>query len=226
MYGMACLIEEAGVTLTKPPKCVVSGSDALLPNYEATIRRVFQAPVTEQYGMTEFAGNLSKCEAGKFHVDFECCVVEQIPIEDSNCCKLLLTGWGNPAMPFIRYELGDYAVPCNSPCTCGRQSQSYQSIDGRLEDYIVTPDGRKIIGMNQVFEYAKHAKEIQLVQNEVDAVEFRIVPDPGFGDLDKQALTREFSRRAGADMKITFRIVQQITRSSTGKFRAVISGLK
>ncbi|MCF8102170.1 MAG: hypothetical protein K9K66_10980 [Desulfarculaceae bacterium] len=223
MYSLANLISEAGLKLYNKPKYIISGSDALLPKYEMLISKIFGAPVTEQYGMSEFAGNMSKCEFGNYHVDFECCYVEALPIEKAGVYKILLTGWGNKAMPFIRYEVGDFGVPRDCNCACGRKSLYFESIDGRLEDYIITPDGRKIIGMNQVFEYAKNAREIQIYQKTPERVEFRIVPGRAFGKKDKEALTTEFRRRAGSKIVIQFNIVNELQRSASGKLKAVIS---
>jgi phenylacetate-CoA ligase len=224
MYTLSTLMEEAGLRLTNRPKYVVAGADALTPEFEASIRRGFGVPVTEQYGMAEFAGNMSKCEQGRFHLDFECCHLEQeaIPGAD-NQCKLIFTGWGNPAMPFIRYEVGDIGSAASDGCACGRSSLGLERIDGRLEDFVVTPDGRRVIGMNQVLEYARNAKTIQVYQCETGAIELRVVPGNGFGDEDKQALVRELRRRVGPEMAIHFRLVDRFVLSPTGKFRAVIS---
>ncbi|MDX1642076.1 MAG: hypothetical protein R3220_10285, partial [Balneolaceae bacterium] len=123
----------------------------------------------------------------------------------------------------IRYKIGDYGVPLDSDCKCGRKSDTFASIDGRTEDYVITPDGRKLIGMNQVFEYAKSALEIQLFQKEKEEVTFRIVPGENFGNNDKEALIREFRRRAGNEIEIKFEFVDAIQKSPSGKFKAVIS---
>ena len=223
MAVLAALMEEADLRLFNRPKYVVTGADALLPSYETTINRVFGTPVTEQYGMAEFCGNMSKCEYGAFHLDFECCCTEQVPIEGSDSVKLIFTGWGNLAMPFIRYEVGDLGRPSGGQCTCGRHSSCFSSIDGRLEDYVVTPDGRKLIGMNQVLEYAPNAREIQIYQERVGAVEFRMVPAEGFGEADEEALLREFRRRGGNDISVSFKVVESLNRSSSGKLKAVVS---
>jgi len=226
MYILASLMDKQGLRLHSKPKLIVSGSDALLPKYADLICRVFGSPITEQYGMAEFAGNMSKCEHGMFHEDFECCYIEEISRSSQpESGKLLMTGWGNGAMPFIRYETGDFAIPSQKACKCGRMSKCYTSIEGRLEDYVVTPDGRKIIGMNQVFEYAKNAKEMQIYQSSPNKIEFRIVAGKKFGDADKKALKREFTRRAGVDMKMEFKFVKSLQRASSGKLKAVISDI-
>ncbi len=227
MLVLANHILDTGQQLTNRPKMVIAGSDTLYPGFQSRICQAFGAPISEQYGMVEFAGNLSKCDRGCFHVDFECCHVETQPIDDDQgFVELLLTGWGNPAMPFIRYRIGDFAKPSDGPCSCGRHSECLDSIDGRSEDYIVTPDGRMIMGMNQVFEYASGADEIQIHQKEAHSIEVRIVPGPAFGDADKAALTRELRRRIGDNMNIEFILVDSIPRTSSGKFKAVVSDVE
>jgi len=63
---------------------------------------------------------------------------------------MVFTGIANLAMPFIRYDIGDYALTSEEECDCGRKSVIVRSIEGRTEDCIKTPDGRTVIQMNQV----------------------------------------------------------------------------
>lgn len=223
MFALSSAMEENGLTLANPPKWIVAGADVLLPSFKKSFEKAFGAKSTEQYGMSEFAGNMSCCEYGNFHVDFEVCHVEKIPVDGTPYSRLILTGWGNDAMPFIRYEVGDLAVPHDGPCPCGRESECFKSIDGRLEDYVITPDGRKLMGMNQVLQYAENAREIQIYQGSIDSIVFRIVPGDGFGVADRAALKREFLKRAGPEFSVDFEIVDALERASSGKIRAVIS---
>lgn len=226
IYTLTMAMEHAGLTLQSPPKMVVCGADVLLPEHVRSFRKCLGAPVTEQYGMTEFAANMSKCEKDRFHVDFECGIVEHLPINNANYSRLILTGWGNRAMPFIRYEVGDFGVPLDSPCECGRASACFASVDGRLEDYIVTPDGRKLMGMNQVLTASPNVKEIQIFQAANGAIEFRVVPDQQFDQHDQRVLEEEFRKRAGQDLPVSFSIVNQLPRGPNGKLRAVVSELR
>lgn len=223
MVNLARLMKKNHLSLANKPKIIFAASDALLKNHECIISEVFEAPVTEFYGNAEFAGTMSKCEHGRFHVDYEHCYIEKQKVDETDNHELILTGWGNAAMPFIRYKIGDYGVPDDSDCECGRNSDTFSGIAGRLEDYVITPDGRKLIGMNQVFEYAENALEIQLFQKKKDEVIFRIVPDQDFNKNDRAALEREFRRRAGNKIQIKFEIVTSIEKSSSGKFKAVHS---
>lgn len=227
IHVLAHYLLDRGIQLANPPKYVVTGSDALLPAFEKSIQSGIGAPVTEQYGMAEFAGNMSKCEHGAFHLDFECCHVEGMPLAGSDGTRqaLVFTGWGNPAMPFIRYEVGDYGTPAAEPCPCGRESLTFQGIDGRTEDYIRTPDGRLVIGLNQVLEYGTGAKEIQIYQERLDQIELRVVPGPEYCEESQRALLRELRRRVGDSLDVKFVQVETIPRTPSGKFRAVVSKL-
>jgi phenylacetate-CoA ligase len=220
------LVDHA-IELQGGPEVVITGSDALLPRFARRIREALHAPVTDQYGMLEFAGNFAQCEHGNYHLDYECGHAELLPMEGTDRRNLVLTGWGNRAMPFIRYEVGDHAVlpASQAPCACGRHTWYIARVDGRLEDYVYTPDGRKIIGMNQVFEYAVGTRKMQIRQDAVDRIEVRIVPAPDYDDAaTRAAVGRELQRRLGdVPMDIEYTLVDDIPPEANGKFRAVVS---
>ena len=229
MYILASFMEENGLRLFNRPKYIVTGADALLPTFEQTIKRVFGVPVTEEYGMAEAVGNFSKCEYGKFHLDAEFGIVELLPVDNQtnpNLRRLVFTGLANLAMPLIRYDIGDYGKVDLKSCPCNRQTLTLESIDGRVEDYIRTPDGRMAIGMNQVFEWAPGAREIQIVQNSLSKIEVCIVPRPSYSKNDENKLLCELRKRLGNQIEIKFKLVQNIPRTKSGKFHAVVSTLK
>ena len=227
IYVLCQYLLEHDIQLESKPNIITCGSDALIPAFEKTIRKALGVPVTEQYGMAEFAGNYSKCEHGRFHLDFECCHAELLPVEDTQRHELIFTGWGNPAMPFIRYAVGDHAMLGDSSiCTCGRHSPWIVAIDGRTEDFIRTPDGRKIIGLNQVLEYCEGAREIQIYQDKLHEVEIRVVTGPGYSENSENNVLREMRTRVGNKLKIKFVFVDEIPRTVSGKFRAVVCNLK
>ena len=226
MYVLANFIREQSLSFTKPPQMVVSGSDALLPGFERVVGEVFGAPVTDQYGMAEACGNFARCENGKYHLDFEFGAVEALPLEgqtNSRLRRLVFTGFANPAMPFIRYDIGDYGWLSEEPCTCGRHTLTLDAIEGRTEDFVRTPDGRMAIGMNQVFEWAPGILEAQVRQDAIDEIEVLLVPAASYNKRDEEVLTAEFRKRLGSDIAIRYRLVDHIPRTQSGKFRAVVS---
>jgi phenylacetate-CoA ligase len=229
MYTVAAFMLSKDITLAKPPKVIFTGSDALSKSRQFAIEKAFGAPVTEQYGMAEACGNFSKCEVGNFHLDFEFGFVEYLDIPDSPDSvykRMVFTGFTNTAMPLIRYDVGDLCIPSEDLCSCGRSSEIVEEIVGRSEDYIVTPDGRRIQGMNQVFEWAEKTREIQFVQPDINTVVVNYVPLSDFRfERDLEGLSVELRRRLGPDMNIEFQAVNQVKKTTLGKFKAVVSML-
>jgi phenylacetate-CoA ligase len=63
----------------------------------------------------------------------------------------------------------------------------------------------------------------QLVQEDYDSIEIRIVPGPGYGEADTQHLLREFRKRLGDGVRVRVTLVPELERSASGKFKWVIS---
>ena len=228
MAVLAGFMRDAGLRLTNRPKCVVTGADALLPCFEKLLRDTWGVPVTESYGTAECCVNFSKCEHGRFHDDYEFAIAELVddPHDLQGPKRIVSTGLANRAMPLIRYETGDLALESDERCRCGRATRVLRSIDGRIEDYVRTPDGKMAIGMNQVFEWVPGAREMQIVQHRLDRIVVRIVRRESYGESDTKALLQELRNRLGGEIAIDIDFVDDIPRAANGKFRAVVSTLQ
>lgn len=228
MAVLANLILESGARLTNRPKVVVCGAESLLPAQEQLLSRVFGVRVTDQYGAAEGVANLARCEHDRYHEDFEFCIVqtEPNPLDPAGPRRIIGTALHNPAMPLIRYEIGDLAHLSAEPCPCGRATPYALRIDGRNEDYVRTPDGRCVAGMNQVFKWVAGAREIQIVQNELERIVVRVVRRESYSDADTQALLRELRARLGEAIKIEVEFVDSIERGAGGKLRCVVSTVR
>ncbi len=80
--------------------------------------------------------------------------------------EVIATGFANRAMPLFRYRTGDVAtLRKHAGCSCGRSRPIIEELDGRIEDYVVTPDGRRIGRMDHVFKDALLVKEAQILQS-------------------------------------------------------------
>lgn len=227
MFILADYLRNNNLILNHPPKYIVGGSDTLIPAFESLFEEVFGAKVTDQYGFAEACGNLSRCEYGKYHLDAEFGAMELLPSDapDPRIQRMVFTGFANPVMPLIRYEIGDLARTSNEVCECGRQSVTVDAIEGRTEDYIRTPDGRRIRAMSTVFMLAPGIRLAQVRQRAIDELEILMVPGDSYSDADRKIIHDELRRRVGEVMSITFTLTDSITRSSNGKYRAVVSDL-
>ncbi len=169
---------------------------------------------------------MSECEEGNLHVDMEVGIVEvdrHTESEHTLTGELICTGLHNHAMPLLRYRTGDVATMLKGPCPCGRSGQVFTQIDGRREDYVLTPNGAKVGRMDHIFKDALNVKESQILQEEADALIVKIVRRPGYSSKDEADLLTEFRTRLGGGMRIDFKYVDDIPRLPNGKFRAVVS---
>jgi phenylacetate-CoA ligase len=209
-------------------KAVFPSSESLLAFHREVIEEAFAAPIFDRYGTSEFVVSMTGCALGRLHLDMEFGIVEveiQEETEDYVRGPLLVTGLGNDATPFIRYRIGDVGTRSKHTCACGRPGDVFLDVDGRVEDYVVTPDGRWVGRLDHVFKGELDIAEAQIIQETADAVEVRLVPRETFDTRAEQSLLKEIRSRLGDEIRIDLRRVDEIPREANGKFRAVKSAV-
>jgi phenylacetate-CoA ligase len=199
------------------PRAIFTASETLLDFQRAAIERAFAAPVFNWYGTTEMTCNIVECAFGSLHYRTDYGVLE---LREGG--EMVATGLNNPAMPLIRYRAGDVASARPGTCDCGCAFPLIERIEGRIEDYIRTPEGRLVGRLDHLFKDARHLREAQIVQTQLDEVTLRVVTDDGFAE---QPILNEARQRLGATMKIRFERVPAIERTAGGKFQFVVSKL-
>ncbi|MEX0886362.1 MAG: hypothetical protein WD009_07980 [Phycisphaeraceae bacterium] len=222
-------LRQRGRPLAHPPRWIITGAESLLPVQVRDMRQWIGADVTDQYGQAEGCANLSRCEKLNYHVDMEFAAVEPIERQRSDegrVCSLVGTSLHNYAQPFIRYDTGDLATFSDTPCDCGRAGPVASYIDGRVEDYVVTPDGRRIGRLDHCFKDMVHIAESQVIQEQEDRLRVLVVRRADYTDADERQLMHEFRARLGDAIAIDVEYVESIPRTSSGKLRAVVSRLK
>ncbi|MBO3699746.1 phenylacetate--CoA ligase family protein [Roseivirga sp. E12] len=219
IYRLAEIIQALNLNITNGPEIIMTGAESLYENQKKTIEEVFKCLVVDQYGFSEGAGNASKCELKLFHEDFEFGILEDTQSE------IITTGFANYAMPFIRYEVGDTASWTHKKCGCGRQSRTINKIEGRTEDYVMTPEGTKILRFDYLFKNMEQIVECQVIQRKMGEVVFAIVPRPDFSLKDERVLRRLVSEWISPTIVVKIEKRTSIKRTTTGKFKAVVSEL-
>jgi len=229
IHMLAVHAGDAGLALKSPPRAVFTGAENMLDFQRRDIQQFTGAILTDQYGCSEGCGNASQCPEFGYHEDFEFGVVEGVEIHPGCSTRsILCTGFASDAFPFIRYEVGDAGVwpPNGEPCRCGRSSKRLLRIDGRQDDYVITPEGTRIMRFDYVFKDALNAKEVQIVQEKMGEITVRLVRRPAYSTSDEVEIQREIQRWISPTLAVRFDYVQGIEREPNGKFRAVVSRLK
>lgn len=231
IHVFVTLLEEHNISLKNNPRVVFIGAENLLDYQKTKITQVLKTEITDQYGFSEACGNASKCKHEYYHEDWEFGILdfdnETINPDDSYTGNIIATGFANYYFPFIRYQVGDVGtwMPEDFQCSCGRQSKAIGYIDGRVEDYIITPEGNKIMRFGYVFKETRGVKEAQIIQKEKTSIIIRIVPRETFSEADKAIILDKIKTWVSPTLKVYFEIVNCLPRTTSGKLRAVVSEL-
>jgi phenylacetate-CoA ligase len=227
LYVMARALLDAGRPLPRGRLAgVFTSSERLLATHREVIETAFNAPVADRYGTSEFAVSMTCCEQNRLHVDMEFCIVEVEPLEDNDDWvrgAILVTGLAPDAIAFFRYRIGDVGTLSKRPCPCGRPGTVFLDVEGREDDYVLTPDGRLIGRLDHLFKGQTQIAEAQILQTEKERITVRIVPRLGYDEADERSLLREIRDRLGAQIETRIEKVREIPREHGGKFRAVKS---
>jgi phenylacetate-CoA ligase len=228
LYIFAKFIKDHGLKVHKP-KALFSASEVLHDFQKSILEEVFQCPVYQWYGQVETTINIHECEHRQLHVKEEYGLLELLN-DDGNDAKpgeianVIATGWGNKAFPLIRYNTGDNMIlALDQNCPCGRNGRIIEKIIGRDEDFIITPEGRKIGRLDFVFKPVDTVDESQIIQESLNQILVKVVPMPGYSEHDEQLIKKMIIEYIGTSMNIRIEKVKSIERSANGKIRYVIS---
>jgi len=231
IYLVALRLNDDGVRTVRP-RAVFTSSETLLEHQRAEIERAFGCKAYSYYGNAERAGYIGECERGSFHVMAEHSIAEFLnddgaPVRPGEEGVLVCTNVDNLAMPLIRYVTGDVAVPlpAGERCPCGRGGRLVRSLVGRVEDYVVTPDGAHVGRLDHILKGVRHVREAQVYQPAVDRVVLKVSRDEGYSEADERTLLANTRERLGTSMDIAFEYVDRVERTAGGKFRFVVSDM-
>jgi phenylacetate-CoA ligase len=209
------------------PKAIVASSETLLPHQRDAAEAAFGCPVTDHYCTAEMNAFVAQCELGTHHVWPTAGICEILvdgrAAEPGERGELVTTGFINDMMPLIRYRTGDTAVRGDG-CGCGLSFPTIASIEGRMDDVLVSPDGRQVGRLDPIFKgLADDAfHEVQIAQVAADRVVLRYVPGTRFDPSAVEQVTRELGVRMGPAVRVESEQAAYLARGANGKLPAVV----
>lgn len=212
-------------------KSIFTSSETLLDYQRKLIEDTFQVKVHNYYGTSEMSAYITECEKGELHLKSEYSFVEILNSKNQACKpgetgRIVSTNFINAAFPLIRYDVGDMVkISSNQASKCGKNGLLIDYIWGRIENYVYTPEGYMVGRLDHLFKDALNVKEAQIEQRNKNEVIIRITPGDDYTKDDEIAILKEARKRLGSTIKILFEYVEDIPRTSGGKFRFVISSL-
>jgi len=229
MYVLARYLLANGQTF--PLRAAFTSSETLMPHHREAIEKAFECRLFDFYGMAErvvFATECDRHDAKHLNIDFGVIEVldrDKKPAEPGQMGRITATTLHNFGMPLIRYQTSDVTALRAAPCACGRGFPLMENIATKDEDIVTTLDGRYISSsiLNALTHHLTTIEEHQIIQEDVVHVKMMIVRRPDYSDDDNKFLLDGLKRILGEEMKVELAFVDQIPRTSAGKFRWVIS---
>ena len=211
---------------------VISTAAAVSDEIRDACRNALGCRLIDHYGADEIGHIACECPGcGQYHVGAEGVRVEILDEAGRSCGpgetgRVILTSLYNYAMPFIRYEIGDYATvakPGRRKCRVALPSLS--RVVGRYRNTFTLPDGRIIYPYVQISRFRDFISfsQVQVIQTGYDAIEVRYVKLEPAREPDAAGLGAYLSEALGARFNVQVTAVPEIARSASGKFEDFLS---
>lgn len=212
------------------PSGIITSAETLTDDHRRSIEGYFACPVLNRYGSREFGVIAQQCrERGGLHAFIDRVHLEILRPDGSACApgergEIVVTDLDNRAMPFLRYRTGDLAVVSTDTCACGRGFPLLASVDGRTSELIVGLNGKYYSCQSPRLFGAEipGIGQMQLIQERIDAITVRVVPDGKWNDDSHARLTARMKELLG-DVEVEIRLEQEIPVSPSGKYQFTIS---
>lgn len=222
-----------------PLKAVLGASENVYPFQRELVFKAFGTKLYTFYGHTERSGLASECEfSTNYHISPEYGIFELVDEDGKVITKpnalgeIVVTGFNNLTMPFIRYKTGDLAQYVAGFCLyCGRKHKLIKNIEGRNYEFIITSDNQKIsltgLIFGQHFESFADINKLQIYQEKIGEVDIRILPGKNYCKEKSEGEFSSIIYNAISDrLKINFVYPGDIPLTERGKHRFLIQKLK
>jgi phenylacetate-CoA ligase len=233
VYTLCLLARKQGRNLRRlGVKVVFVTSEVLFPYQRELISDTLNCPVANGYGGRDSGFIAHECPQGGMHIMADSMIVEVVdpegqPVPNGEPGEIIATDLYSHEVPFIRYATGDIGVLSDRRCACGRALPLLESIEGRSNDSIVTPDGRIMNALALVYPLREvpGVEQFRICQKRVDAIHVQIVRNQDFPPSGEEHITRAWTLLFRSPVDVTFEYLPALPRERSGKFRHVVSEL-
>jgi phenylacetate-coenzyme A ligase PaaK-like adenylate-forming protein len=211
---------------------VFTTGETVLPRAREVVEDKFGARMAAIYSCEEVGTIATQCPAtAGYHVVAENFLVELLRNDGTaagpgEVGQVVVTGFYNYAMPFIRYAIGDVAIAAEGACPCGRSLPVIPQVLGRTRCAFVFADGTRIWPRGSdalaIRRFVPH-REFQMVQVDQRRIEFRYVPDATGQSPDMAGLDAYMRQKFHPSAEAVLVPLQAIPRGPGGKLESFVS---
>jgi phenylacetate-CoA ligase len=220
-------------------RAVCMHSEPMSQDERSAFAAQFGCPVSTNYYCNEVWAIAAECAHGVLH-QFPDNVVLELTDDDGRAVprgevgNVIVTSLHNYVQPFIRYRLGDLAAwdRDGEPCACGSALPRLARLEGRDDDVLVAPDGRKIhpskltvAVKSPCFAHpgAQIYRDYRITQVGPARVLVQIVPgrDRAHFEACAEQGRRNLETALSTPFRVELKVVEKLERGSGGKRKIV-----
>lgn len=206
------------------PKGILVYGESITPQIRDFVEKAYNTNLYDFYSHAENAVMIcEKPDHKKYQMEdyFYPELIEAEHIErNSSYGELVGTSFYNYAMPLIRYKTRDYIALSESSKSAFRE---VESIEGRMDDYLLLPDGRKIYFAEGALTYAKGVVAAQYIQDKKDHISVNLVVDNEFSTEYYSEIEKGLRKRIGDSIRFSFNVVPELEKKRSGKTPFIIN---
>ena len=211
------------------PRLVICHGELMTTEQRTYLEQVLGCPVYDQYGAQEFNRMGWDCTHHRgFHEDSDSVHLEIVSgdrsAEPGEEGEVVVTGLVNDLMPLVRYRIGDTGYFSSERCPCGRALPLFRLTEGRLDDVLDLPDGRRIGPRTLAprIERLRGFHQYRVLQRRPDSLEVLLVCNAD-ADADLEGRVCGVVRDVvGPGVHIEASRVPEIKLSRRGKLRKIV----
>lgn len=231
LYGFPSYFEalariwDASLRRRIPLRALMTSGEWVHPAARARLERTFGVPVLDVYGSTEFKEIAWQCPGRSgYHMNMESVVVEIVDEEGraaspGEAGDVVVTSLTNRAMPLIRYATGDRARRLGGRCQCRRGLERLECVEGRVADYLRTPDAGVVSPYELTTAMEEHPEVLQykVTQASAETLRVAVVLRRGADDSVLSRIRRDVTGCLRNLMEVEVSAVPSIPRAPSGK---------
>lgn len=207
-------------------RVVICTGEVLTPRIRRKLSSFFDCPLVNEYGCTESGTVAFECERGTLHLVPYASWPQVLgprgkEVEPGSRGQVVITDLFGDLLPLVRYRLHDRATYLGQvACECGRELPAVEIDEGRLDAFIVTPQGKRIYDAILAYTVPEGVLRFRVEQKSYSLLEAAIVPAPG---VDHSRIAnvckRRWEKQLGPGMTVDLRVVADLSLSHSGKLR-------
>ncbi len=232
LVGYASLILDIARSVTDKdlkvikPRFISVNSELSTQEQRDEISKTFNCPVYDEYSSEETWMIASQCRELNYHLFTNNVWVEFVDsagneVATGELGEIVLTTLQSPAMPFIRYRIGDLGRAGTEPCACGSSLPVLASFEGRADDAFVLANGDRVPSLKLLNAFttfikadADYIREFKLVQTGLSEAVIRLVPGPNYAGEQTDELVKRLQSIIPQPIEFSIDITDQLDTGS------------